>query len=115
MIQKYTSKLNKFVTHTATFSKGNIRFGWAPHSYFQEQSAPSLQDNCASFGLSALIRHSVLAYRFFAHIFDSLFNTFLVSFIYLLSIYLKTISNVVTQISNATSITYIIQPIGGKH
>ena len=30
----YNNKLTYFVTHTATFAKGNSRYGWVPPYYF---------------------------------------------------------------------------------
>ena len=34
MLSICNTKHNKIVTHTATFAKGNIRYGWAPPYYF---------------------------------------------------------------------------------
>ena len=39
MIKRYKTKLNSYITHTATFAKGNSRYGWVPASYFKEQHA----------------------------------------------------------------------------
>ena len=37
MLNRYHIKLNNFVTNTATFSIGDVRYGWIPPQYFFRQ------------------------------------------------------------------------------